>query len=156
MTTQMPIASPRTEFYERAFGGFHDQAVAEVRKETYGEDLGQNDWSTVDEMRQFSQWLELSPQSHLLDVCSGSGGPALFLARNSGCRVTGVDLHPTPCRPGGSSHRRWSCTTGASSSNAMSASACPFPTARSMRCGASIPSSISRIAWRCCANGAAC
>ncbi|CBJ39798.1 putative sam-dependent methyltransferase protein (plasmid) [Ralstonia solanacearum CMR15] len=94
MTTHTSIASPRTEFYERAFGGFHDQAVAEVRKETYGEDLGQNDWSTVDEMRQFARWLELSPQSHLLDVCSGSGGPALFLARNSGCRVTGVDLHP--------------------------------------------------------------
>ena len=28
MTTQMPIASPRTEFYERAFGGFAGLALA--------------------------------------------------------------------------------------------------------------------------------
>ncbi|MCW7548857.1 class I SAM-dependent methyltransferase [Photorhabdus sp. APURE] len=28
-------------------------------------------------------------------MCSGSGGTALFLARTCGCRVTGVDIHPT-------------------------------------------------------------
>jgi len=29
----------------------------------------------------------------VLEVASGSGGPALFMARETGCRVTGVDLH---------------------------------------------------------------
>ncbi|SFO00584.1 class I SAM-dependent methyltransferase [Xenorhabdus japonica] len=92
MTIQ--TSSPSSGFYERAFGSFSSKAVSEVRKETYGEDLGQNNWSSVDEFRKFSQWLKLSDRSHVLDVCSGSGGPALFLAKTNGCRVTGVDIHP--------------------------------------------------------------
>ncbi|MFD0710099.1 class I SAM-dependent methyltransferase [Photorhabdus akhurstii] len=94
MTMQTSSSSSGTGFYERAFGSFSAEAVSEVRKETYGEDLGQNNWSSADEFRKFSQWLQLSDRSHVLDVCSGSGGPALFLARTSGCRVTGVDINP--------------------------------------------------------------
>ncbi|HET9250830.1 MAG TPA: methyltransferase domain-containing protein, partial [Candidatus Eisenbacteria bacterium] len=33
------------------------------------------------------------PESHVLEVGSGSGGPALHVARTTGCRITGVDSH---------------------------------------------------------------
>lgn len=36
--------------------------------------------------------LALSPRDHLLDVASGRGESAIFLARKFGCRVTGVDF----------------------------------------------------------------
>ena len=34
----------------------------------------------------------VSADSHVLDVASGMGGPARYLAHNYGCRVTGIDL----------------------------------------------------------------
>jgi ubiquinone/menaquinone biosynthesis C-methylase UbiE len=37
------------------------------------------------------------PTDHLLDVGSGLGGPARWLSRRCGCRVTGVDLTPEYC-----------------------------------------------------------
>jgi SAM-dependent methyltransferase len=40
----------------------------------------------------FGEKLGLTPDSHLLDLCSGIGGPARFFARTYGCRVTGIDL----------------------------------------------------------------
>ena len=43
---------------------------------------------------------EISPQSAVLDVCAGLGGPARFLARHIGCRVTGVDLNQGRCAAG--------------------------------------------------------
>jgi ubiquinone/menaquinone biosynthesis C-methylase UbiE len=43
-------------------------------------------------MRFFGEALRLGPDSHLLDLCSGIGGPGRFLARTYGCSVTGIDL----------------------------------------------------------------
>jgi SAM-dependent methyltransferase len=94
MLSSKAIQRDELKFYENAFGSFASQAVAEVRRETYGEDVGQSNWSTAAELRRFSSWMELRPSSHVLDVCSGSGGPALLLARENGCHVTGVDINP--------------------------------------------------------------
>jgi ubiquinone/menaquinone biosynthesis C-methylase UbiE len=41
--------------------------------------------------------LTVSRESHLLDVGSGIGGPARYLARRFGCRVTGIDLTAEFC-----------------------------------------------------------
>src|SRR5262249_44071030 len=37
------------------------------------------------------------PGEHILDIGSGIGGPARWIAAKTGCRVTGVDLTPEFC-----------------------------------------------------------
>ena len=41
--------------------------------------------------------VSVQPADHLLDVGSGLGGPARWLARRYGCQVTGIDLTPEYC-----------------------------------------------------------
>ncbi len=81
------------DLYGTAYGNFAAPALGQVRRYTYGEDFGQSSWVTADEYRRLFQLLDLGPDHHVLDVGCGSGGPAVFLAREVGCRVTGVDVN---------------------------------------------------------------
>ena len=76
--------------YASAYAGF--SAREEVRRQTYGDDLGQSGWLTVDELERFAEWLDLGPETRLLDVGCGAGGPALRLAETIGLTVVGVDI----------------------------------------------------------------
>ncbi len=82
----------RVDFYG-AYSRFTDPVMDAVRKETFGTDIGQNSWVTVDEYERLLPELNLSADDHVLEVASGSGGPALYLARATGCRVTGIDAN---------------------------------------------------------------
>jgi SAM-dependent methyltransferase len=81
------------EWYDSVYGGFADELSAAIRAEAFGEEIGQNSWLTADEHRSFFRRLGLDSSTDVLEVASGSGGPALFMVRETGCRVTGVDLH---------------------------------------------------------------
>jgi len=81
------------DLYNTSYDNFSARVQAEVRAETYGEDLGQSSWMTAVELRQFIRHLKLKPSSHVLEVGSGSGGPALFVARTVGCQITGLDIN---------------------------------------------------------------
>lgn len=76
--------------YASAYAGFTIRE--QVRRATYGDDLGQSGWVTSDELERFAEWLGLGAGSRLLDVGCGSGGPALRLADIKGTSVVGVDL----------------------------------------------------------------
>ena len=77
-----------------------------VRLDTYGHDLGQNSWLTIDEWRTALGWLGLAPGSRVLDVACGSGGPARWLARTTGAEVVGVDSNHHAVRTAGELARR--------------------------------------------------
>jgi len=48
----------------------------------------------LDATKEVAQALRVQEGSHVLDVGSGFGGPARFLSKTYGCRVTGIDLTP--------------------------------------------------------------
>jgi SAM-dependent methyltransferase len=79
--------------YDNVYADFASSAEAAVRRETYGEDLGQSSWLTASEWLEFADHLAIGAGSEVLEVGSGSGGPAVFLAAARHCRVTGVDIN---------------------------------------------------------------
>jgi SAM-dependent methyltransferase len=85
--------SNRIDLYNSTYSNFQDRVLTEIRQETYGEDIGQNSWITTDEYDTFYNWLDLAPGDHVLEIASGSGGPALYLARKFKCQVTGLDIN---------------------------------------------------------------
>jgi SAM-dependent methyltransferase len=90
---EQPDMPNHVDLYDSTYGNFREQVLTDVRRETYGEDIGQNSWITTEEYDLFYSWLRLVAQPHVLDIASGSGGPALYLARKYGCRITGIDIN---------------------------------------------------------------
>jgi SAM-dependent methyltransferase len=82
----------RVDLYS-AYSNFTEQVLAAIREETFGTDIGQNSWITAAEYDRFISWLRIEPQHHVIEVASGSGGPARYLAERTGCRVTGIDAN---------------------------------------------------------------
>ena len=47
--SQEKTMSNPVDLYNSTYGNFQEQVLAEIRRETYGEDIGQNSWITTDE-----------------------------------------------------------------------------------------------------------
>ena len=85
------MLTERVDLFDSTYGHFTEDVLAAIRRETFGQDIGQNSWLTVEEYDRFIDWLQLRPDQHVLEVASGSGGPALYLADRASCHVTGID-----------------------------------------------------------------
>lgn len=82
------------ELYNTHYNDYGADVQQAVRSETYaGEDIGQSSWMSADELRGFIAKLRIDAASFVLEVGSGSGGPALSLAEQTGCRLLGIDLN---------------------------------------------------------------
>jgi len=86
-----PRASSR--HYDANYGNFQTDLYAQIRRDAFGEDIGQSSWITADEQDKFLPVLNLSAGKMLLDIACGSGGPVLRIAERTGCSVVGVDVH---------------------------------------------------------------
>jgi SAM-dependent methyltransferase len=90
----------RSEGYEPFYRGFDSKLMRQIRREAYGEDIGQHSWVSADELRLDIRRLRLSSTSRLLDLGCGPCGPLTFLLKNVGCRGTGFDVSPAALRAG--------------------------------------------------------
>src|SRR4051812_25712497 len=88
-------------FYGPQYARFGSALAAELRREAFGEDLGQQGWRTAEEQAEIASLLGLAPDDRVLDVACGAGGPSLDLVERTGCRLTGLDRGRRPrLRPG--------------------------------------------------------
>lgn len=85
---------PKVDLYNNTYGNSAAEAYCEVRLETYGQDLGQTSWTTLQEFREIIAALDLRRDSSVLEIGSGAGGYAIHFAEVTGCRITGLDVNP--------------------------------------------------------------
>ena len=81
------------DLYDNVYANFESRAEAAVRHSAFGEDIGQSSWLTAAEWLRFANQVHVGEHTHVLEVGSGSGGPAVYLAVARGCRVTGIDIN---------------------------------------------------------------
>ena len=63
----------RFDFYSGHYARFGSRLAAEIRREVYGEDLGQSGWRTLEEQGEIVALIREQLPSHFLDIACGSG-----------------------------------------------------------------------------------
>lgn len=85
--------NPKVDLYSGTYKNYAENLYQEIRRETYGEDIGQNSWLTAHEYKDYFSLLNLSPGKKVLEIATGSGGPAVFMVKEKGCQVIGLDIN---------------------------------------------------------------
>jgi SAM-dependent methyltransferase len=92
--------SSLADSYEAFYREFDSPLMCQLRREAYGEDIGQHSWVVADELRRDIRALGLSPASRLLDLGCGPCGPLTFVLAAVRCAGTGLDVTPAALRVG--------------------------------------------------------
>jgi SAM-dependent methyltransferase len=80
--------------YDKFYEQFDSPLMEQLRREAYGQDIGQHSWVTQEELTRDTLRLQLTRTSRLLDLGCGPGGPLTFVVGNVGCRAIGLDVSP--------------------------------------------------------------
>ena len=86
--------------YESLYEHFDSALMGTLRREAYGEDIGQHSWVSADDLRADIQRLSLSPSSRCLDLGCGACGPLSFIVSTVGCQGVGLELSSAGLRAG--------------------------------------------------------
>jgi sarcosine/dimethylglycine N-methyltransferase len=80
---------------ERRSGGHRLRLAAlhpaHIQAHREGEYVGQESFMSAREILDLARAAGVDARTRVLDLCCGSGGPALLLARQTGCRIVGID-----------------------------------------------------------------
>ena len=152
----MPDQEAIVDLYGASYGGFERDVYTQVRREAWGEEIGQNDWLTRDELERFMDELQLDSSSRVLEIGCGSGGPALHLARLTGCEIVGVDVHEDGVVNASRMAHEAGLAVRARFVRATRGRRFRSRADRSTRCCASMRSTISGTARACSTSGRGC
>ena len=62
------------------------------------DDIGQQSFITPRYLDELIYRLDINDKSHVLDVGSGTGGPAIYISSKSGCSITGIEINDVGVR----------------------------------------------------------
>lgn len=94
------VRDPRADGYEAFYRNFDSTLMRRLRREAYGEDIGQHSWVSAEEVRADIRRLQLSSSSRFLDLGCGPCGPLTFVLAEAGCVGTGLELSPSALQVG--------------------------------------------------------
>lgn len=117
------------DLYDGHYGQLASDPQVEVRRETYGEDLGQASWITAAEARRWFERLQLQEGRRALEVACGSGGITCDMARRTGAACVGVDINRHGIDAATSRAEREGLSALVSFETADASAALPFPDA---------------------------
>ena len=92
------VSKTRLDEFLQSYGRQRSRAELQVEREVFGTNAGIASFTTPAQADTLATLLELTPESLLLDVGSGTGWPALYLAERSGCRAVLTDVPLTGVR----------------------------------------------------------
>src|SRR5258708_4233502 len=78
--------------YESLYQKFESPLMRDLRRDAYGEDIGQHSWVTASDLRRDAVRLGISADGLLLDLGCGPCGPLTFLMKSLGCHGIGFDV----------------------------------------------------------------
>jgi len=90
--TRTPEEQAAVERFTRIYRVAQAPLMMQLERHVCGCDYGATSWTTRKEAEELIRLLDLAPGKRYLDVGSGSGWPALYLADTSGCDATLVDI----------------------------------------------------------------
>ena len=96
----MKVRRPEHDSYESFYREFDSPLMRQLRREAYGEDIGQHSWVGAEELRRDIERLQLLPSSRFLDLGCRPCGPLTFILAAVGCHGTGVEISPSALQAG--------------------------------------------------------
>ena len=83
--------------YDRLFAGYaKSPTLRKIWRNAYGDDSPENaeplSYVTLTDLRRIAAALGVGPGATIADLGSGSGGPSLWVARQTGAQVVGIDV----------------------------------------------------------------
>jgi SAM-dependent methyltransferase len=83
----------KVDLYNTSYGNSEIEVYSELRRETYGVDLGQTSWMNGAELAEIPRLLKIGAASKVLEIGCGAGGYALHFAATIDCSVTRIDTN---------------------------------------------------------------
>ena len=115
------------DLYDSHYGHLAADPQAEVRRQTYDEDLGQASWITLAEAREFFRALQIGPGQTALEVACGSGGMTCRMALETNASCVGVDINALGIEAAGKTSEKQGLSSRVSFRVADAGRPLPFP-----------------------------